>query len=162
MRTQDLAIKLIEEQRETEEVRKIALMTGAEKDEIDEMIQTDKIYAAQKHGMIVGFLALRSLNRRNAVEITGLATKEMERRKGAACVLLRHAEDVARSMNAKSILAKTSNDNIPALALYQKNGFRIMGIKTGALVKHHGAELLGWEDIPIRDEVTLEKPLPQR
>jgi GNAT superfamily N-acetyltransferase len=162
VRAQDLVIKLVEEQRETEEVRKIALMTGAEKDEIDEMIQTDKIYSAQKHGMIIGFLALRSLNRRNAVEIKGLATVEMERRKGTARVLLQHAEEVARGMNANRLLVKTSNDNIPALALYQKNGFRIIGIKIGGLVEHHGAELLGWEDIPIRDEVTLEKPLSQR
>jgi GNAT superfamily N-acetyltransferase len=94
--------------------------------------------------------------------VSGLAINEMERRKGTASALLAHAEEVALSMNARRLFIKTSNDNIPALALYQKNGFRITEIKIGAMVEHHGGELPGWEDIPVRDEITLEKPLPPK
>jgi ribosomal protein S18 acetylase RimI-like enzyme len=160
--TDDLVIRQVEGQRETREVKKLAQTTGAEQDEIDDMIKGDRIYVARKHGSIIGFFALRNLNRGNSVEVSGLAIKEIERRKGTASVLLRHAEEVALSMNARALYIKTSNDNIPALALYQKNGFRITEIKIGAMVEHHGAELPGWEDIPVRDEITLEKPLPQR
>jgi N-acetylglutamate synthase-like GNAT family acetyltransferase len=159
VKLQRLVVRRIGEQRDIDEVRKLALMTGAEKNEIDEMVKSDKVYTAQKRGMIIGFVALKSLNRENVVEVSGLATKETERRKGTAAVLVRYVEEIARSMNAQKLLVKTSNDNIPALALYQKNGFRITEIKIGAMVKHHGAELAGWENIPIRDEVILEKIL---
>jgi N-acetylglutamate synthase-like GNAT family acetyltransferase len=157
-----LVIRQVEGRRETREVKKLASTTGAELDEIDEMIKGDKIYVAQKHGSIIGFFALRNLNRGNAVEVSGLAIKEIERRKGTASVLLRHAEEVALNVNAKTLYVKTSNDNIPALALYQKNGFRITEIRIGAMIEHHGAGLPGWEDIPVRDEITLEKTLLQR
>jgi hypothetical protein len=62
-------------------------------------------------------------------------------------------------MNAKRLVVRTSNDNIPALLLYQKNGFRITEIRIGVMVEHHGAEIPGWEGIPVRDEVILEKSL---
>jgi len=156
-----LVLSPIQGERETEQVEDLALTTGAEKDEIRETIKSDNVYVAQKHGAIVGFFAFRSLNKGNVIEVSSLAVKETERRKGIASVLVRYAEDIARGMNARKMLVKTSNDNIPALALYQKNGFRIIGIKIGQLVKHHGAEMLGWEHIPIRDEVTLEKSFPQ-
>jgi len=159
---EDLVIRQVEGQKETEEAKKLALTTGAEQDEVDEMIKGDKIYVALIHGSTVGFLALRNLAGGNAVEVSGLAVNEMERRKGTASALLGHAEEVALSMNALRLFIKTSNDNIPALALYQKNGFRITEVKIGAMVEHHGAELPGWDNIPVRDEITLEKPLSPR
>ncbi len=158
----DIIIKLVEGHREIEEVRKLALTTGAEEHEINEMIKGDRVYVMQKHRSMVGFLALGVLDEKNVVEITGLAVKETERRKGLASILLRHGVEAASSMNARRVCARTSNDNIPSLALYQKNGFRITEIGIGAMIEHHGGELRGWEDIPVRDEITLEKPLPRK
>jgi ribosomal protein S18 acetylase RimI-like enzyme len=54
------------------------------------------------------------------------------------------------------ILVVTSNDDLPALALYQRYGFRIVDILPGRLAEHHGAALPGFAGIPVRDEVRLE------
>jgi ribosomal protein S18 acetylase RimI-like enzyme len=134
-------------------------MTGSEEEEIAEMIRRDKVYLAQKHGIIIGFLALRNLKKGKVAEISGLAVAEREKRKGNASLLVKHAEDIARTMKVNKLVVRTSNDNIPALALYQKHGFRMAEVKLGILVEHHGAETPGWEGIPVRDEVTLEKSL---
>jgi ribosomal protein S18 acetylase RimI-like enzyme len=136
-----------------------AIDTGAEQDEIDEMLKGDKVYVAKRREVTIGFFALRKINKRNLVEISGLATAKKQRRKGYGNLLINQAEREARGMNAKGIIVRTSNDNIPALALYQKNGFKITEIKLGVMVEHHGAEIPGWEGIPVRDEVTLAKSL---
>ncbi|NIV33275.1 MAG: GNAT family N-acetyltransferase, partial [Anaerolineae bacterium] len=54
------------------------------------------------------------------------------------------------------ILVATTNDDLPALALYQRYGFRIIEIVTGRVAADHGAELVGFAGIPVRDEVRLE------
>jgi N-acetylglutamate synthase-like GNAT family acetyltransferase len=154
-----LIIKRAGKQKEIDEVRKFASMTGSEEDEIDEMIKHDKVYLAQKHGNTIGFLALRSMKNGEVAEISGLAIVESERRKGNAGLLVRHAEELARTVKAKRVIVRTSNDNIPTLALYQKVGFRIAEVKLGVLVEHHGTETSGWESIPVRDEIILEKSL---
>ncbi len=154
-----LVIKLVGKQKEIDDVSKCASMTGSEEDEIDEMIRHDRVYLAQKHGSTIGFFALRSMKNGEVAEISGLAIAESERRKGNASLLVKHAEELARTMKADRVTVRTSNDNIPALALYQKLGFRIAKVKLGVLVEHHGTEISGWEGIPVRDEVILEKSL---
>jgi ribosomal protein S18 acetylase RimI-like enzyme len=154
-----LVIKLAGKQKEIDEVSKLASMTGSEEDEIYEMIRHDNVYLAQKRRSTIGFLALRSTKNGEVAEISGLAIAESERRKGNASLLVKHAEELARAMKADRMSVRTSNDNIPALALYQKLGFRIAEVKLGVLVEHHGTEISGWEGIPVRDEIILEKSL---
>jgi ribosomal protein S18 acetylase RimI-like enzyme len=54
------------------------------------------------------------------------------------------------------ILVATSNDDLPALALYQRHGFRILEIIPGRIAEDHGGEFPGFAGIPVRDEVRLE------
>ena len=54
------------------------------------------------------------------------------------------------------VIVATTNDDLPALALYQRYGFRIHGIVPGSIAQHHGGELPGFSGIPIRDEIQLE------
>lgn len=54
------------------------------------------------------------------------------------------------------VIVATSNDDLPALSLYQRNGFCITGIIPGQIAQHHGGELPGFSGIPIRDEFQLE------
>jgi hypothetical protein len=49
-----------------------------------------------------------------------------------------------------------SNYDLPALALYQRNGFRITEVAPGNVAQHHGGELPGFAGIPVRDEIRLE------
>ena len=66
----------------------------------------------------------------------------------------------ARGRGLARVLVATTNDDLPALALYQRYGFRITEILTGRVAEEHGVELTGFAGIPVRDEVRLEYQLP--
>lgn len=57
------------------------------------------------------------------------------------------------------LVVATSNDDVPALYLYQRLGFVLTGIKVGAILRHHGGEERGFAGIPVRDELQLERRL---
>ncbi len=78
---------------------------------------------------------------------------------GIAKLLLKEAMDQGRKQDCKLAKVATSNDDLPALFLYQKMGFRIAGVAAGVLAEHHGSELSGFAGIPMRDEMQLERKL---
>jgi hypothetical protein len=58
----------------------------------------------------------------------------------------------------------TTNDNLAALALYQKAGWRLAALRPGAVDASRATikpaiPLLGEHDIPLRDELELERDL---
>ena len=57
------------------------------------------------------------------------------------------------------LLVSTSNDNLPALAFYQKLGFHLREVKPEAILRKHGMLVSGVGGIPVRDEVRLLKPV---
>ena len=77
----------------------------------------------------------------------------------AARSLLAMAEHEARSKGLSRIVVATTNDDIPALYLYQRWGFVIAEVVVGRLLVHHGTEESGFAGIPVRDEIRLEKYL---
>jgi len=73
--------------------------------------------------------------------------------------LLAAAEGRARAHGCARLVVATSNDDLPALYLYQRWGFVITELRPGAILAHHGREVPGFASIPVRDEVRLERPL---
>jgi GNAT superfamily N-acetyltransferase len=59
----------------------------------------------------------------------------------------------------------TTNDNLGALAFYQRQGFRVTAVRPGAVdaarEKKPGIPLTGENGLPIRDEIDLELRLAQ-
>jgi GNAT superfamily N-acetyltransferase len=58
----------------------------------------------------------------------------------------------------------TTNDNVDALRFYQRRGFRLARLRTGAVDRSRGTvkpeiPVLGDHGIPLRDEIELEMPL---
>lgn len=80
--------------------------------------------------------------------------------RGAGRSLLDAVRDEARRRGLDRVLVATTNDDLPALALYQRYGFRITEIVTGRVAEEHGGDLPGFAGIPVRDEVRLEYLLP--
>jgi GNAT superfamily N-acetyltransferase len=76
--------------------------------------------------------------------------------RGAGWQLLDALHSTTAHLGLRRIVVATSNDDLPALSLYQRYGFRILGIISGGVARHHGAELPGFSGIPIRDEIQLE------
>lgn len=59
----------------------------------------------------------------------------------------------------------TTNDNVDALRFYQRRGFRIVAVRTGAVDEARsalkpGIPHRGHYGIPLRDEIELAQPLP--
>jgi GNAT superfamily N-acetyltransferase len=73
--------------------------------------------------------------------------------------LLAMAEHEAGDRGLSRLAVATSNDDLPALYVYQRWGFAIQDIKVGAILAHHGHEEAGFAGIPVRDEIRLEKKL---
>ena len=73
--------------------------------------------------------------------------------------LLALAEDKARVSGLGKMVVATTNDDLPAQYLYQRWGFVVQEVVPGAVLAHHGHEVLGFARIPVRDEFRLEKRL---
>ena len=73
--------------------------------------------------------------------------------------LIRAVVNEAARLGQARILVATSNDDLVALALYQRQGFRLVELVPGAVAQHHGGELAGFAGIPVRDEIRLERLL---
>ncbi|MCR4408561.1 MAG: GNAT family N-acetyltransferase [Anaerolineae bacterium] len=76
--------------------------------------------------------------------------------RGGAQALLEAALAEAQARSLARLMVSTTNDDLPALYLYQRFGFRIVEMIPGSLVKHHGREESGFAGIPVRDEIRLE------
>jgi ribosomal protein S18 acetylase RimI-like enzyme len=76
-------------------------------------------------------------------------------RRGGGWMLLDAVRDKAGQRGLRRLLVVTSNDDLPALALYQRYGFCITGILPGRIAAHHDGEFPGLAGIPVRDEIRL-------
>jgi len=69
----------------------------------------------------------------------------------------------AQEAGARSLLVMTTNDNLRALRIYQRAGFRIAELRAGAVDRARltkpSIPHLGHDGIPIRDEIDLAREL---
>jgi ribosomal protein S18 acetylase RimI-like enzyme len=75
--------------------------------------------------------------------------------RGGGRALLDAVRDEALRKGVGRLVVATSNDDLPALALYQRYGFRLAELLPGRIAQHHGGEFPGFGGIPVRDEVRL-------
>jgi GNAT superfamily N-acetyltransferase len=84
-------------------------------------------------------------------------------REGVATGLLQAAEKAALKSGCTRLWVITTNDNLDALRFYQKRGFRITKVHTDALKEWRKLKPeipeTGLYEIPMRDEIELEKDL---
>ncbi|MCX6641327.1 MAG: GNAT family N-acetyltransferase [bacterium] len=112
---------------------------------------------ALAEGEVAGFLSHKKVD--DAVVIVALNVYPEFQGQGIARLLLKEVTEQAHKQECNTLKLATSNDDLPALCLYQKLGFRITDVKVGAVAKHHGGDLKGFGGIPIRDEIRLEKKI---
>jgi N-acetylglutamate synthase-like GNAT family acetyltransferase len=86
---------------------------------------------------------------------------------GVGTELMEAAAEVAAAQGCDRLWLITTNDNVDALRFYQRRGFRLTGLRPGAV--DHSRRVLKPQipevadnGIPIRDELDLERPLGQR
>lgn len=91
-------------------------------------------------------------------EVTSLDS--LREGQGIGSTLIEKAIDEARARQCKRLFLITTNDNLNALGFYQKRGFEIVTIYRGAINESRerkpGIPLIGYNNIPLRDEIELE------
>jgi ribosomal protein S18 acetylase RimI-like enzyme len=83
--------------------------------------------------------------------------------RGVGTALLEAVEAVAREAGCVRVQLLTTNNNLRALAFYQKRGFRLVGLVPGAIDEERKLKPsipnVDAKGLPIRDELHLELPL---
>jgi ribosomal protein S18 acetylase RimI-like enzyme len=97
-------------------------------------------------------------------EIRALVVPASARRRGVGRLLLEACAVALRQFGVTRIWLVTTNDNLAALALYQKAGYRLVALRAGAIddlrrTVKPAIGLIGEHGIPIRDELELAKDL---
>jgi N-acetylglutamate synthase-like GNAT family acetyltransferase len=91
-------------------------------------------------------------------EVTSLDS--LREGQGIGTELLNAVEEEARKRNCKRLFLITTNDNLRALRFYQKRGFELVAIHRSAVNESRKIKpsipLIGFDGIPLRDEIELE------
>lgn len=74
---------------------------------------------------------------------------------GAGKMLLEAAKAKAAAEGKPCIQATASNDDLPSIYFYQRNGFRIYDVKTDLIAEKHNELRVGFSGIPSLDEIRL-------
>ncbi len=101
------------------------------------------LLVARAQGRIVGYIVISLSARSRAARIYSLAVDKTQARKGLGRELLHAAERYARAHGRQALRLEARYDNAPALALYDKLGFRRFGSYPGYYAD--GAEALRFE-----------------
>jgi ribosomal protein S18 acetylase RimI-like enzyme len=112
-------------------------------------------YVAKVNNSIIGFVSFAEMD--DAMLIVALGVLPKYQNAGVGRGLIRKVEDESRRLKKKKLLVSTSNDDLPALAFYQSNGFQIYEVKPNVIAEKHGMILKGIGGLPIRDELRLRK-----
>lgn len=113
---------------------------------------------AKKDGNTIGFISYNDFSKK-AVLIMALGILPGFQGCGIGRTLVDQVENYAKSQGKQELLVVTSNDNLPALAFYQRHGFQLFEVAPNVIAEKLGGLQLGIARIPIRDELRLRKIL---
>lgn len=114
---------------------------------------------AWQGGERVGLAAYRY--KANGAELVSIDA--VERGAGIGTAMLEAFERLALASGLARVWLVTSNDNLDALRFYQRRGYRIVAVHRGAVDSARQLKPSipreGLYNIPVHDELELEKPL---
>lgn len=116
-------------------------------------------FLLQEENTIIGLVTYTFFG--DICEIVSLDSKKENIGIGSA--LLKEIEKIAIDNNCKKMRLITTNDNMRALQFYQKRGYCLTKLYPNAMEEVRKVKpnvpALGDNDIPLRDEIELEKQL---
>lgn len=124
---------------------------------VEEYLSRGETYVAVEDQRTVGVYVLLP-TRPDTVELVNVAVAEELHGRGIGKSLVRHAVQTAKARGYRTLEVGTGNSSIGQLALYQKCGFRIVGVDIDFFTRHYEEEI--YEDgIPCRDMIRLSQDL---
>lgn len=95
--------------------------------EVENPNEKCRFFVAEENGEIVGYSRMHIYRWNNSALITTVLVDVQHRRRGIGTRLLRAMEDFARENKARVLMTDVPPDNVPAIQLDFKNGFKICG-----------------------------------
>lgn len=124
---------------------------------VKEYVSRGECFVAEVAQKIVGVYVLLP-TRPETVELVNIAVAESEHGKGIGKQLVKDAIQQAKAQGYKTIEIGTGNSSIGQLTLYQKCGFRMIGIDQDFFIRHYSEEIFE-NGIQCRDMVRLSQDL---
>jgi ribosomal protein S18 acetylase RimI-like enzyme len=129
---------------------------------VAEVVVGDVCEAVARNGSASAFAGLVTLNMDpGAWQCEVITLSSRGKAPGTGAALLAAAERYAREHGCKRIYLTTTNDNTAAIRFYQRQGWRLAALHAGIVdrVRKLVPDLprTGFDEIPIRDEIELER-----
>lgn len=135
----------------------LLLLADPSRQIVEEYLNRGSCFVAEDGKVIIGVFVLLP-TRPGTVELVNIAVAEGCQGEGVGKRLVLAAIDEARSTGYKTLEIGTGNSSIGQLALYQKCGFRIVGVDRDFFIKHYTEEIFE-NGIPCRDMIRLSQDL---
>lgn len=136
---------------------KLLLLADPSQEVIESYINRAQCFVAEVDDTVIGVYVLLP-TRPETVELVNVAVDENQQGNGIGKRLVDHAIKNARSLGFKTIEVGTGNSGLSQLALYQKCGFRIVGVDQGFFLRRYNKELYK-NGIQVKDMVRLSQDL---
>ncbi|MDR6880505.1 GNAT family N-acetyltransferase [Bacillus sp. 3255] len=124
---------------------------------VEEYVKRGECVVAEEDNRIIGTYVLLP-TRPATVELVNVAVTEDRQGQGLGKQLVLHAVHTAKEKGYQTIEIGTGNSGIGQLALYQKCGFRIIGVDVDFFIRHYEEEIYE-NGIPCRDMIRLSQDL---
>lgn len=131
----------------------LLLLADPSREVVETYIHRGDCFVAEVNGDVVGEYVLIE-TRPETVELVNVAVRESEHGQGLGKQLVHHAIQTARRRGYRTIELGTGNASIGQLALYQKCGFRMVGVDLDFFTRHY-PESIYENGILCRDMVRL-------
>ncbi|MBA9026662.1 GNAT family N-acetyltransferase [Peribacillus huizhouensis] len=135
----------------------LLLLADPSKDIVEEYVNRGDCFVAESEQQIVGVYVLLP-TRPETVELVNVAVVKEQHGRGMGKQLVMDAIQVAKIKGYKTMEIGTGNSSIEQLALYQKCGFRIIGVDMDFFIKHYPEEIFE-NGIQCRDMIRLSQDL---
>lgn len=116
-------------------------------------------FIAERTGRIVGLVTFEV--RPGVLEI--ITINALRRHAGIGTMLIEAVRREAKDRGCHEVTLTTTNDNVDALRFYQRRGFRLAGLRPGAVDRSRQGKpsipRSGDYGIPLHDEIDLSSPV---
>lgn len=135
----------------------LLLLADPSQELVEQYVSKEECYVLEVEQNIVGVYVL-VVKDSNAAELMNIAVAEHMQGRGLGKRLVLHAIEASRQKGCPVIEVGTGNSSIDQLALYQKCGFRIVGVDTDFFVRNYTEEIYE-NGIQCRDMIRLAMKL---
>ena len=89
--------------------------------------ENSKYIVAKSDNEIIGFAGIKVMA--DECDIMNIVVKKDYRNKGVGLILLKHLINISEKLNMNCINLEVNENNLPAIHLYEKVGFKKIGIR---------------------------------